>query len=409
MEASANAPYLAFAGKRIVLGVCGGIAAYKSVLLLRLLVQAGAQVQVLMTEAAHEFVGAVTFSALSGRPVLTAFTEPKTGEWHNHVELGLWADALVIAPATASTLAKAATGQSDSLLLATYLSARCPVLWCPAMDLDMYVHGSVQANMAALRSYGDTVLEAASGALASGLQGQGRLPEPEVIFEEVRRLVHQKPEWKGKRVLITAGPTRERIDPVRYVGNFSSGKMGYALAHEAAALGAEVVLVSGASAESVHAAGIRKVSVESAEEMAEACRKEAADCQILIFCAAVADYRPAETSLTKTKKTGADWNIHLVENVDIAAEMGRLKKPGQISVGFALESGQGLEAASQKLARKNLDLICLNSLDEPEGSPLGADHNAYRLLSRSGQDLFLTRTSKAALAAQILHVVETLL
>ncbi len=408
MDASAQTPYLPLAGRRILLGVCGGIAAYKSVMLLRLLTQAGAQVQVLMTEAAHAFVGPATFAALSGRPVLTDFTQGRTGQWNNHVELGLWANALVIAPATAATLAKAATGQSDSLLLATYLSARCPVLWCPAMDLDMYAHPAVQANLNTLAGFGNLVLAAADGPLASGLTGQGRLPEPEEIFEAIRGLVCTKPAWQGKRILLTAGPTREPLDPVRYIGNFSSGKMGYALAHEAAARGAEVTLVSGPTDHTVQSHRITRIDVTSAHQMADACLQAASESQVWIFCAAVADYRPEQVSETKTKKTGNGWNISLVENVDIAATLGKQKQPGQLSIGFALESGLGQAEAAAKLERKNLDLICLNSLDQPGGSPLGADDNQYLLLGKGGKQTPLARNAKAALAAQILDEVEKL-
>jgi phosphopantothenoylcysteine decarboxylase/phosphopantothenate--cysteine ligase len=251
------------------------------------------------------------------------------------------------------------------------------------------------------------VLNADTGALASGLVGQGRLPEPEVIFEEVRKMICKKPWWGGKRILITAGPTHEALDPVRYIGNLSSGKMGYALAHEAAARGAEVILVSGPSAEMVFSRAIRRVDVQSAQQMADACKAEHDSTDIWVFCAAVADYRPEEVSTTKVKKSGGDWNIQLIENVDIAAAMGSLKKH-QLSIGFALESGDGQEAALSKLTRKNLDLICLNSLDQAEGTPLGAETNAYRLLTHQGREISLAHAPKTALAAQILDVVETL-
>jgi phosphopantothenoylcysteine decarboxylase/phosphopantothenate--cysteine ligase len=275
------------------------------------------------------------------------------------------------------------------------------------MDVDMYAHEAVQANLAKLQSVGDTVLEAESGPLASGLVGQGRLPEPETMFEAVRALVQKSPWWQGKKVLITAGPTRERLDPVRYVGNLSSGKMGYALAHELAGRGAKVVLVSGPSAEVVQARSIALRMVESADQMAQACADEA-DADVQIFAAAVADFKPPAISDIKIKKEGSGLNIALTENVDIAAAQGAKKKAGQLFIGFALESGDGLEAAKSKLARKSLDLICLNTLDGPLGSPLGSDANAYHLLSKSGKEFILPPAHKTTLAGQLADVIETL-
>jgi len=407
MDASANSVYQPLAGAKVLLGVCGGIAAYKSVLLLRMLQQAGAEVQVITTPSAQTFVGAATFAALTGKPVYSTFTEADTGSWHNHVAFGLWADALVIAPATAATLAKAATAQADNLLLATYLSARCPVLWCPAMDVDMYAHPAVQANLEKLRGFGNTVLDADTGPLASGLSGQGRLPEPEVILEQVRKLLHTQPWWQSKKVLITAGPTYERIDPVRFIGNFSSGKMGYALAHEAAARGAEVVLVTGPCAERVFARGLQVIEVESADEMLEACHKHS-QAGVVIHCAAVADFKAKAVSAIKIKKTDHELTITLTENVDIATHLSLNAPSKQIRVGFALESGDGSDAARAKLAKKNLHLICLNSLDAEHGSPLGAVYNSYRLLQPTGPEILLPFAPKQALAGQILDVIKNL-
>ncbi len=323
------------AGKHIVLGICGGIAAYKSVSLLRLFIKAGAEVQVVITPAGKEFITPVTLSALSQKPVVSEFFTANTGEWHSHVDLGLWADCMVIAPATASTIGKMAHGIADNMLVTTYLSAKSPVFLAPAMDLDMMCHPSTQANLSLLKSYGNNIIEPASGYLASGLEGKGRMEEPENILAYLERYFDRTSDLSGKSVLITAGPTYEKIDPVRFIGNYSSGKMGYALAEECASRGANVTLVSGPVATS----------------------------DISIMCAAVADYAPANPSDHKIKREKQDVpTITLVKNPDIAATLGKEKRPEQVLVGFALETDNEAVNASEKLRRKKLDMIVLNSL-----------------------------------------------
>ena len=414
-------------GKNILLGICGGIAAYKASTLVRLLKKAGAQVQVILTDEAHAFVTPLTLATLSGRPVLTRLYEPDTGEWNNHVDLGLWADLFVIAPATAGTLAKAAHGLSDSLLLTTYLSARCPVLWCPAMDLDMLAHPATQANLQTLRSFGNHVMEPAEGELASGLSGKGRLPEPEEIMEEIRcsmldvrdsdnaissprasSIEHRTSELQGKSILITAGPTHEPLDPVRFIGNHSSGKMGFALAAEAARRGANVHLILGPTQlPPPRHPRITVHPVQTAEDMLAACRREG-DANVLIFAAAVADYRAALVSPEKIKKNDPEMSLALVKNVDVAAVLGREKRKGQVLVGFALESSPDVKLAKEKLERKNLNLIAFNSLSH--GRPVfGADDNQITLVHRTGQVQELGHATKNELAALILNEVEKLL
>lgn len=323
-------------GKHIVLGISGGIAAYKSVLLLRLLRRAGAEVQVVITPAGKEFITPVTLSSLSGKPVISEFFTANTGEWHSHVDLGLWADAMIIAPATASTIAKMANGVADNMLITTYLSAKEHVFVAPAMDLDMYAHPSTSRNLATLRADGVTVVEPASGYLASGLEGKGRMEEPEKIVSAVEDYFRASQSLKGKKILITAGPTYENIDPVRFIGNYSTGKMGYALAEQAAARGANVVLVSGPVSLSVPT-GVRRVSVTSALEMLDACSQEFPDADAAIMCAAVADYRPAVYADKKIKREHkAALTLDLVENPDIAATLGKQKRTGQLLVGLLL-------------------------------------------------------------------------
>ncbi len=394
-------------GKHIVLGITGGIAAYKSASLLRLFVKAGAEVQVVMTPAAKEFITPVTMSALSGKPVVSEFFTANTGEWHSHVDLGLWADAMVIAPATASTIGKMANGIADNMLVTTYLSAKAPVFIAPAMDLDMMAHPSTVRNIELLRSYGNHIIEPASGELASHLIGKGRMEEPENIIKVLDEFFSRNQSLAGKHVLITAGPTRERIDPVRYIGNFSTGKMGYALAEEAAARGARVTLVSGpVSVKAVNPA-IHVVSVESAREMREASVKEWPSADIAILCAAVADYAPANPSATKIKREGHDAPvIELVKNPDIARELGASKRPGQMLVGFALETDHEISHATDKLARKNLDMIVLNSLRDP-GAGFGTDTNKVTIIMADGSTVDFDTKSKAAVAADILDVIDS--
>lgn len=368
-------------GKHIILGISGGIAAYKSAMLLRLFVKAGAEVQVVMTPNGKEFITPVTLSALSGKTVISEFFTANTGEWHSHVDLGLWADAMVITPATASTLAKMATGVADNMLITTYLSAKAPVFVAPAMDLDMMAHPTTTRNLATLKADGVHIIEPATGELASHLTGRGRMEEPEKIAEALDAFFGRQQSLRGRKVLITAGPTYERIDPVRFIGNFSSGKMGYALAAEAARRGASVVLVSGPSALPDPAGDVTTIRIESAREMLAACEEHFADSDITIMSAAVADYAPAHPRDRKIKREHEDVPVmELVKNPDIAATLGARKRPGQILTGFALETDNEMANARQKLAKKNLDMIVLNSLAD-KGAGFGTDTNKVSILT----------------------------
>lgn len=395
----------ALAGKHIVLGICGGIAAYKSVSLLRLLVKAGAEVQVVITPAGKEFITPVTLSALSQKPVVSEFFTANTGEWHSHVDLGIWADCMVIAPATASTIGKMAHGIADNMLVTTYLSAKSQVFVAPAMDLDMMAHPSTTANIGLLRSYGNIIIEPESGELASGLVGKGRMEEPEKIAAVLEDFFASRKDLSGKKVLITAGPTHEKIDPVRFIGNCSSGKMGYALAEECAARGAEVTLVSGPVAIRTSNPSIRVVDVESARDMLAACEESFPSVDIAVMCAAVADYAPAEVADRKIKREHSEVPvIHLVKNPDIAATLGSRKRPGQILVGFALETDHELDNAAEKLRRKNLDMIVLNSLRD-KGAGFGTDTNKVSIIRRDGSREDFGLKSKREVAADIVSSV----
>lgn len=390
-------------GKHIVLGITGGIAAYKSVVLLRLLVKAGAEVQVVITPSGKEFITPVTLSALSGKPVICDFFTANTGEWHSHVDIGLWADAMVVAPATACTLAKMATGVADNMLVTTYLSAKAPVFVAPAMDLDMMAHPSTLRNLDILRADGVTVIEPETGELASHLVGRGRMEEPEKIAEVLNRFFAVGQSLLGKKVLITAGPTYERIDPVRFIGNFSTGKMGYALAAEATRRGAEVTLVSGPVALS-KPDGVHVVYVESARQMLEAAEKAFVEADIAIMAAAVADYAPEHYVGHKIKREHDEVDsIRLVKNPDIAATLGKSKRAGQTLVGFALETDNGLANAREKLERKNLDMIVLNSLSD-KGAGFGIDTNKITVITRDGETAFPLK-SKADVAADIIDCI----
>lgn len=395
----------ALAGKHIVLGICGGIAAYKSVSLLRLLVKAGAEVQVVITPAGKEFITPVTLSALSQKPVVSEFFTANTGEWHSHVDLGLWADCMVIAPATASTIGKMAHGIADNMLVTTYLSAKSQVFVAPAMDLDMMAHPSTTANIGLLRSYGNIIIEPESGELASGLVGKGRMEEPEKIAAVLEDFFASRKDLSGKKVLITAGPTHEKIDPVRFIGNCSSGKMGYALAEECAARGAEVTLVSGPVAIRTSNPSIRVIDVESARDMLASCEEAFPSADIAVMCAAVADYAPAEVADRKIKREHSEVPvIHLVKNPDIAATLGSRKRPGQILVGFALETDHELDNAAKKLRRKNLDMIVLNSLRD-KGAGFGTDTNKVSIIRRDGSREDFGLKSKREVAADIVSSV----
>lgn len=395
-------------GKHIILGICGGIAAYKSVSLLRLLVKAGAEVQVVITPAGKEFITPVTLSALSQKPVVSEFFTANTGEWHSHVDLGLWADCMVIAPATASSIAKMANGVADNMLITTYLSAKSPVFVAPAMDLDMMAHPSTRRNLDLLRSYGNHIIEPESGELASGLVGKGRMEEPEKIVEVLDRFFATREDLRGKKMLITAGPTHEKIDPVRFIGNYSSGKMGYAIAEAAASRGAEVTLVSGPVSLHVSNPAINVVDVESAREMLAACEEAFPQSDIAVMCAAVADYAPTSVATSKIKREHDEIPvITLVKNPDIAATLGHEKKKDQILVGFALETDHELENAFDKLGRKNLDMIVLNSMRD-SGAGFGVDTNKVTILTSDNRRLEFSLKPKTEVANDILDTILTL-
>jgi phosphopantothenoylcysteine decarboxylase/phosphopantothenate--cysteine ligase len=370
-------------GKNILLGITGGIAAYKTTFLVRLLIKAGAQVKIVMTQSASSFVSPLTLSTLSKNPVLTDFVNEEDGSisWNNHVELGLWADVLLIAPATANTLSKMANGVCDNLLLATYLSAKCPVYFAPAMDLDMYQHPSTKASIEKLESFGNKMIPAESGELASGLHGEGRMAEPENILEFLHEDLAKGLPLSGKKVLITAGPTQEAIDPVRFLGNRSSGTMGFELAKKAANLGAKVVLVSGPTSLDVNHNSIELIRVISAQEMYEACHNHYNRTDIAICAAAVADYRPKNPAQEKLKKKDGDLNIELERNPDILLSLGE-KKTHQFLVGFALETENEVENAKGKLQRKNLDAIVLNSLKD-DGAGFGGTTNKITFIDKN--------------------------
>ncbi len=373
------------AGKRIILGVTGSIAAYKAVYLLRLLIKEGAEVQVIMTPAAMEFVGPVTFSALSGNTVLSDFFSTEGGDWNSHVEMGVSADLILVAPITASTLGKMANGIADNLLVTTYLSARCPVVVAPAMDMDMYQHPSTQRNLEILKGYGNLVIEPGKGELASGLEGPGRMEEPEAILSFIRQITSEPSKKKllNKQVLVTAGPTHENIDPVRFIGNHSSGKMGFAIAEAFAAHGAKVHLVTGPVSLVTHSAGVEVIRVTSAGEMFERCSELMDRMDIAVFNAAVSDYTPVSASGKKVKRGTGEWTIQLKPTKDIAAEMGRRKSAGQVLVGFALETDNEMEHARLKLEKKNLDLVVLNSMRD-RGAGFGTDTNRVTMIDRLG-------------------------
>ena len=395
-------------GKNIILGISGGIAAYKSVYLLRLLVKAGAQVQVIITPNGKEFITPVTLSTLSGRPVISEFFTANTGQWNSHVDLGLWADAMIVAPATACTMAKMANGVADNMLVTTYLSARCPIFMAPAMDLDMMAHPSTVRNITLLRSYGNHIIEAASGELASHLCGKGRMEEPEKIVAALDLFFAKEKDYKGKKIMITAGPTYEKIDPVRFIGNYSSGKMGYALARAAAERGAYVTLISGPVSLTMDHPGVKVVAVESAREMLEASQKAFEGCDMAIMAAAVADYAPETIADKKIKRetTGIDC-IRLVKNPDIAKTLGGTKRPEQRVVGFALETNDAEANAMAKLRLKQLDAIVLNSLTNP-GTCFGVDNNQVTVMTQDGTILQTEVENKAIIADKILTALKKL-
>jgi phosphopantothenoylcysteine decarboxylase/phosphopantothenate--cysteine ligase len=370
-------------GKKILIGVCGSIAAYKIAILTRLLKKEDAEVQIIMTDSALDFITPLTLSTLSKNPVFKDFQADSSGEWNSHVELGLWADLFIIAPASANTIAKMANGICDNLLLAVYLSARCPVYVAPAMDLDMYQHPATLNNIDLLQSYGNSIISAEHGELASGLIGEGRMAEPESILETIKTHFKKKEKFENLTALVTAGPTYESIDPVRFVGNYSSGKMGYALAQRLAYSGANVKLVSGPVSIEIDHPNIERIDVTNAEEMLKASKKVYKDCHIAIFSAAVSDYKPADVADQKIKKGSESFDLHMKKNPDIAYELGKIKKNNQINVGFALETENEIENASLKLKKKNFDFIVLNSLRD-EGAGFSVNTNKVEIIDASG-------------------------
>ncbi|GAB3899274.1 bifunctional phosphopantothenoylcysteine decarboxylase/phosphopantothenate--cysteine ligase CoaBC [Larkinella knui] len=397
-------------GKKILLGVTGSIAAYKSALLIRLLVKLGADVQVVMTSAAKDFITPLTLATLSKRPVLSEFINQSSGgqgdgQWNNHVELALWADLLVIAPVSAHTLAKLAHGFCDDLLSAVYLSAKCPVFLAPAMDLDMYRHPTTLENLRRLQSFGNRLIQAEHGELASGLVGEGRLAEPEHIVTELERHFAHRPIFRHKQVLITAGPTQEAIDPVRFISNHSSGKMGYAIARAFARAGADVTLISGPTVQPLPDPTIRRLSVRSAQEMFEAARDEFPKAHIIILAAAVADYTPLRPAEQKIKKKETVFDLELTRTVDIAATLGQQKRPDQITVGFALETNDELANARNKLRAKNFDFIVLNSLRD-QGAGFGHDTNKITVIDKEERMYTFDLKSKDKVAEDLLNLVQ---
>jgi phosphopantothenoylcysteine decarboxylase/phosphopantothenate--cysteine ligase len=392
-------------GKKIVLGITGSIAAYKAVYLCRALIKKGAEVQIVITPAGKEFITPVTLSAVTQKPVVSEFFTANDGTWHSHVDLGLWADLMLIAPATAATVGKMANGIADNMLVTTYLSMKAPVFLAPAMDLDMYAHPATQQNLEKLKSYGNYIIEPGSGHLASNLEGKGRMEEPDTIVRIIEGFFEKRKEFATKKIVITAGPTYEKIDPVRYISNYSSGKMGFALAEECASRGAEVVLISGpVKLKTVHP-NIKRVNVESAEEMNQAATSYFPAANIGILCAAVADYRPAHYSEHKIKrKTGQLFSLELMPNPDIAAALGNMKKENQILMGFALETENELANAKEKLQKKNLDFIVLNSLKDA-GAGFQGDTNKVTIMDTKGNVMSFDLKSKREVATDIVNVL----
>lgn len=392
-------------GKKIIVGVCGSIAAYKSAYLVRLLIKSGAEVQVIMTASAIDFISPLTLSTLSKNPALHQYVKNEAGEWNNHVALGLWADAMVVAPASANSLGKFANGLCDNLLSAVYLSARCPVFIAPAMDLDMYAHGSTQQNLQKLISFGNHLIEARSGELASGLEGQGRMAEPEEITENLSAYFSSGTGLlKGKKVLITSGPTYEALDPVRFIGNYSSGKMGFALAEAAAEQGAEVTVVTGPVHLDIRHPAVKRVNIRSAEEMYRHCAEIYKEQDVVIFAAAVADYKPEEVSKQKIKKKDEAMNLRLTKTIDVAGTLAKEKKEGQLTVGFALETENEQFNAQEKLKKKNFDFIVLNSLNDP-GAGFGHETNKVTIFDREGNGKEYPLRSKKQVAAGVIEQI----
>jgi phosphopantothenoylcysteine decarboxylase/phosphopantothenate--cysteine ligase len=398
-------------GKKILVGVTGGIAAYKTANIIRLLVKEEAEVKVIMTDHSKEFITPLTLSVLSRNPVLSDFFDTGSGDWHSHVDLGIWADLFLIAPATANSMAKMANGFADNLLLTTYLSARCPIFIAPSMDMDMLKHPATVINMETLRAFGNHILEPESGELASGLSGKGRMAEPEQIVKEIIDFFTKKKSYRpleGKRILINAGPTREPIDPVRYISNYSSGKMGIALAERAAEYGATVDLVLGPTDLRPVSPEINIIDVLTAESMASECLNRFAQCDITILSAAVADFTPDKAASNKIKKDGFDLTLRLKPTTDIAASLGKIKKNSQLLAGFALETENGIKNAQDKLLRKNLDIIVLNTLGE-EGAGFGFDTNRITIIDRNNNIDKFELKSKEEAARDILDKIVSMI
>lgn len=389
-------------GKHILLGVSGSIASYKAAFLIRLLIKSGAEVRVVMTSEATHFISPLTLATLSKNEVVVNFEKEEGGLWNNHVELGLWADLFIIAPATATTLSKMAHGLSDNVLIATYLSSRCPVFFAPAMDLDMWHHPSTQNNCKTLKSFGNTQMSPGSGELASGLSGDGRMAEPEEIFQHIINFFQKKSRFSGKKIMITAGPTQEPLDPVRYISNHSTGKMGYALAESLAEEGAEVFLISGPTSLKISSRSIHLIQVLTAREMYQEAINYFPQVQSTILTAAVADYRPKEVKAQKIKSRDQDLIIELEKNPDIAQSLGENKKPDQILVGFALETDHEIENAREKILKKNLDFIVLNSMQD-SGATFGHDTNKITILDQDGSIKNYELKSKREVAIDIVN------
>lgn len=391
-------------GKHIILGVTGSIAAYKAATLTRLLVKEGASVKVVMTPLAKEFITPLTMATLSKSPIMVDFYNPENGDWNSHVDLGLWADLYLIAPASANTIGKMAGGIADNLLLTTYLSAKCPVMIAPAMDLDMYKHPATQRNLKVLQSFGNIIIEPESGELASGLIGKGRMEEPERIVAFITDYFARQADFKGKKVVVTAGPTYEKIDPVRFIGNYSSGKMGLAIAEELAGRGAEVVLVCGPVNLKTSHPAIRRVDVESAAQMYEVTSKEFVNSDVAVLSAAVADFTPKEKADHKIKRGKDDLLLELLPTKDIAAELGRIKTVSQLLVGFALETNDEEMNALSKMQRKNLDMIVLNSLND-KGAGFSVDTNKVTILDKAGDKTVYELKTKVEVAKDIVDQI----
>lgn len=393
-------------GKKIVLGITGSIAAYKACNIIRLLIKAGAEVQVVITPAGKEFITPITLSALTQKPVISEFFSQRDGTWHSHVALGLWADAMLVAPCTAASLGKMANGIADNMLITTYLSMKAPVFVAPAMDLDMYAHPTTQENLKKMCSMGNHIIEPQSGFLASGLEGKGRMEEPEKIVAYLDDFFEKK-DLTGKRIIITAGPTYEKIDPVRFIGNYSSGKMGFALAEECARRGGEVTMIVGPVALKTTHPSIRRIDVENCEQMYQAAISAFPECDAAILCAAVADFRPASMADKKIKREGDDLIIRFQPTHDIAAALGKIKKSNQVLAGFALETNDEEANAEEKMKRKNFDFIVLNSLRN-EGTCFGSNDNQITIINKTEKKVF-GKKSKTEVAHDIIEELSFLL